>query len=262
MKTWFRSLDEILRGDATSIDALRSGRLDIPVGELTPLLLQLGAFYGFCMGWFSILNHDDPQYIQILASMLKVPALFFFTLVVTLPSLYVFNALVGSRLNFQSILSLLVGALGVTIAVLASFGPIVAFFSVTSTSYSFILLFNVAVFGVAGLLGLGFMLRTLQRLTAAMITQNDASGAGAESWLVEAPSQDDDDDAAEPVEPGTARRRVRTVFAVWMVVFALVGTQMSWVLRPFIGTPGKEFTWFRVRESSFIEAVIAALSNL
>ena len=34
--------------------------------------------------------------MQLVASMLKVPTLFFLTLLVTLPSLYVFNALVGS----------------------------------------------------------------------------------------------------------------------------------------------------------------------
>jgi hypothetical protein len=39
------------------------------------------------------------SFMQIPASMLKVPALFLLTLIVTLPSLYVFNALVGSRLT-------------------------------------------------------------------------------------------------------------------------------------------------------------------
>ena len=37
--------------------------------------------------------------MQVLASMVKVPLLFYLTLLVTLPSLYVFNALVGSRLR-------------------------------------------------------------------------------------------------------------------------------------------------------------------
>jgi hypothetical protein len=37
---------------------------------------------------------------------------------------------------------------------------------------------------------------------------------------------------------------------------------MSWVLRPFIGTPGHPFTWFRPRNSNFIEAVWQALQHL
>ena len=97
--------------------------------------------------------------------MLKVPALFFLTLGVTFPSLYVFNALVGSRLLMTSALRLLLAALAVTVTVLASIGPIVAFFSVSTTSYPFILLLNVVVFAVAGLLGMSFLLQTLHRLS-------------------------------------------------------------------------------------------------
>ena len=55
---------------------------------------------------------------------------------------------------------------------------------------------------------------------------------------------------------------VRTVFYCWIVLFGLVGTQMGWVLRPFIGNPDKPFTWFRVRESNFFEAVWQNFLNL
>ena len=83
--------------------------------------------------------------MQVLASMVKVPLLFYLTLLVTFPSLYVFNALVGSRLRLGTVVRLLVASLGVMVAVLASLGPIVAFFSVSTASYPFMLLFNVAV---------------------------------------------------------------------------------------------------------------------
>ena len=77
----------------------------------------------------------------------------------TLPSLYVFNALVGSRLTLAAVVKLLLATLGVIVAVLASLGPIVAFFSVSTTSYPFILLFNVAIFASAGFLGMLFCSR-------------------------------------------------------------------------------------------------------
>jgi hypothetical protein len=51
-------------------------------------------------------------------------------------------------------------------------------------------------------------------------------------------------------------RRVKTVFRIWVLVFGLVGAQMGWVLRPFIGNPHMPFTFFREREGSFFEAVI------
>jgi hypothetical protein len=43
------------------------------------------------------------------------------------------------------------------------------------------------------------------------------------------------------------------------VIYALVGAQMSWILRPFIGTPGLEFELFRPRHGSFFEAICKAL---
>ena len=45
-------------------------------------------------------------------------------------------------------------SLAVNLAVLASLGPIVLFFSLTTKSYPFIQLLNVAMFTVAGVLGL------------------------------------------------------------------------------------------------------------
>jgi hypothetical protein len=227
--------------------------------------------------------------------MVKVPMLFYLTLVVTFPSLYVFNALVGSRLSAQSVLRLLIAAMAVMLAVLASLGPIVAFFSVSSTSYAFMLLFNVAVCGVAGVLGMKFLLQTLHRLSVAQ-EEEDSAPTGLESpgFDLEPPVVVGQAVAArqEPVaEPVEARPPVPagpppvwkpfaqtgaldpvkgrkpggetvSVFRTWVMVFGLVGMQMSWVLRPIIGSPDLPFAWFRTRESSFFEAVFTALGRL
>ena len=56
-------------------------------------------------------------------------------------------------------------SLAVNLAVLASLGPIVMFFSLSTKSYAFIQLLNVVMFSVAGVLGLIFLLQTLHRLT-------------------------------------------------------------------------------------------------
>ena len=114
--------------------------------------------------------------MQIPASMLKVPALFLLTLVITFPSLYVFNALVGSRLKFLATLRLLIGSMAVMLAVLSSIGPIVAFFSISTTSYPFMVLLNVVVFALSGFLGLGFLLKTLRKLAYAMESEPVQSG--------------------------------------------------------------------------------------
>ena len=90
--------------------------------------MLLGAVYGFFMGWYAIMGREPAEYMQLVASMVKLPALFLLTLLVTFPSLYVFNALVGSRLSFGATLRLLVGAIVVNVTVAASFGPILGFF--------------------------------------------------------------------------------------------------------------------------------------
>ena len=129
------------------------------------VIVVLGMIYGICMGTFALFRMKGPHAWQIVASMVKIPLLFYLTLLVTLPSLYVFNALVGSRLTLGTVVRLLVASLGVMVAVLASLGPIVAFFSVSTTSYPFMLLLNVVVCTVSGALGLSFLLQTLHRLS-------------------------------------------------------------------------------------------------
>jgi hypothetical protein len=47
-----------------------------------------------------------------------------------------------------------------------------------------------------------------------------------------------------------------------MFVFAIVGAQMSWVLRPFIGDPDLPFQWFRQRDSNFFIDVVRAIGRL
>jgi hypothetical protein len=54
---------------------------------------------------------------------------------------------------------------------------------------------------------------------------------------------------------------VKNVFRVWIIVFGLVGAQMSWVLRPFIGSTNK-FALFRPRGGNFFEAVLDHLFKL
>ena len=55
---------------------------------------------------------------------------------------------------------------------------------------------------------------------------------------------------------------VKTVFQIWVILFSVVGAQMGWVLRPFVGNPNVPFAWFRGRESNFFEAVFRALASL
>ena len=243
-----KDLDRLLRGEATQLGALQKGRIEIEASRLPALILGLGVLYGACMGCFALANKDvGAALLQTLSSMGKVPVLFFATLLVTFPSLYVFNALVGSRLTPASVWRLLVSSLAVMMAVLASLGPVVAFFSLSTTNYPFMLLLNVAVFALSGFLGLKFLLHTLHRLTvvlyknapAELVDEADAKEKGA----------------LAKVEARAVGRDVRQVFVFWVFAFGVVGMQMSWVLRPFISAPDRPFMLFSPRESNFYAAV-------
>lgn len=260
-----KTLDGILRGEARLQSALHRGERSFSIGGVGGLAILLTAVYGLGMGSFSLFREQGPSWQQLFASTLKVPALFALTLVVTFPSLYVFSAIFGARLKLSSILRLLISTLSVNLCVLASLGPIVAFFSVSSTSYPFMVLLNVVMFTVAGLFGLAFLRSNLVEL-------GELQDQEEEQDAVEViPDEEADAAPGAPAFFRTQRRRkgqpssarlVRGLMAAWMVVFGLVGAQMGWVLRPLIGDPDRPFTWFRERESNFFEALVGTLRDL
>ncbi len=274
MLRWFKQLDGILRGDATRLEQLRQGRIEFSVGGVVLVTILLAMIYGLCMGAFAMIRTGGGAYMQMIASTVKFPLLFFLTLVVTFPSLYVFNALIGSRLSAGSALRLLTAAIGVMMAVAASLGPIVVFFSVSTTSYPFMGILNVVACTVAGLLGLAFLLRTLHRLVLIQTFEEDNPYYPANNVPAPKPAPTVEEQTAVSSQnkplPASALDfmgpqpipRVSRVFKVWVLVFALVGAQMSWILRPFIGDPAQPFTWFRERESNFFMAVFKALESL
>ena len=283
MLTWFRHLDRILRGDVTRPDQLNQADLKIPLRGIAATVAILGIVYGICMGSYALFRGFENRAVQdgmmqVIANMVKVPALFVLTLLVTFPSLYVFNALVGSRLQLMPLLRLLMAALGVNLAILASLGPIVAFFSVSTPNYGFVVLLNVAVFGVSGFLGLGFLIQTLNRMS---LVGNQPHRPSSDSDVVQATTgqppvqsvyeagehDQNHSDASAPgpidrIEGQILGKHVKTVFSFWLVLFGIVGAQMGWVLRPFIGNADQPFSWFRERDSNFFESVFRTLINV
>jgi hypothetical protein len=56
--------------------------------------------------------------------------------------------------------------------------------------------------------------------------------------------------------------RARFVFRIWILIYGVVGAQMGWILRPFLGAPGAPFQLFRERDSNFFQAVFRTLRRL
>ena len=118
MLNWLTQLDRLLRGDVTrptnfakadSSRCRRHGRDDRGAGH------DLWPVHGFVFvaeGSADVAPRSVAAYMQLVATTVKVPALFYLTLIVTFPSLYVFNALVGSRLTITSVLAAAGGVAG------------------------------------------------------------------------------------------------------------------------------------------------------
>ncbi len=285
IKRVFGELDRVLRGEGTQAEQVRGGTIGVSESAMLVAVVALGMFYGACMGCYNVLTGQEGAWLQIISSALKVPALFLLTLGVTFPSLYVFNALVGSRLSFANMLRLIMAAIGVMAAVLAGFGTIIAFFNFTTTSYPFILLLNVIVFTVAGVLGLKFLLQTLRRMVEPVSAPPHAEAVASGSGVVSNTPKLEPQPRPEPeatasasapalppaLRPGALQRvqkgptdaSVKAIFRIWVVIFALVGAQMSWVLRPFVGSyESGEFAWFRPRGGNFFQRVWEILVTL
>lgn len=300
MKRFFSTIDDLLRGNLTRREDLAAGRIDVPVRTLVLAGVLLGATYGVTMGLFASLRSQNPSFLQLLVTTAKVPLLFLATLVVTYPSLYVVSAMFDSKLKHTQTLRLLLAAMAANLALLASLGPVMAFFTFCTDSYAFMVVLNVLFFALAGLVGLGFLRRALDAVfeaappargqapplpgaaQASGDLERSADGGGAaiegatvEGATIEGAAVSDPLFGAPPLEvqrglprrpPSTVDPRARAgqrVFTMWIVIYAIVGAQMGWVLRPFVGAPDLPFELFRSeRESNFFAAVVEALGKL
>lgn len=294
MANLLRDIDRLIRGDATRPSELYDGHIDFSVGTSAAIITICGLIAGACIGSYSVVHSGLDGLPQLIATTLKIPVLFVCTIAICFPSLFVFSALFGSRLPATAVLRLVWSNVAVISVVLASFAPIIAFFGLSGPGYSFMVLLNFVAAGTAGLLGLSFMLQTLDRVIqahrdreasveAALVEPSEGAPRGALS----APSQNGGSREGEetkesalalqtqgsanppaPARPGPlaqdkpVHRNTRMVFRVWATVFGLVGAQCSWILRPLIGNPGQPFTVFREKGGSFIMGVLDALNHV
>lgn len=165
---------------------------------------------------------------QALSSAAKLPILFLATLFICAPTLYFFNVLFGSNQSLTQNVALILTAITVTSVLLLSFTPITLFFLLTTSQYQFFKLLNVGIFTVAGIMGVRFLGQGMQIVAAE--TEGEAS-----------------------------RRRV---LRLWMFLYAFVGSQLAWTIRPFIGAPSIEFELFRQLGGNFYTNIIASLGEV
>ena len=243
MRRMWRQVDELLRRREKALG--ETTWKEERAADLVWAIVLLAATYGMFMGLYAVFSREVHEYRQVLADMGKMPTLFLATLLICFPSLYVFSALLGSRLTFRETLRVLLAIVAITVTVLASFGPIVGFFALSTDNHPFMVLLNVAFCAIAGVLGVYVLWKALRVLLG-------ADEPRPESWPATVP----------PPIPDGSSRQVKALFRVWILIYAVVGAQMAWVLRPFISDPTAEFVWFCGKQGNFFLGVLKAFGDL
>jgi hypothetical protein len=196
-----RSIDGVLRGEP--LPATELPRATLP--RLIAFIVLFGVFYGAVMGSFGV---TSIRLLQPLYSGVKVPLLLLVTFLLSLPSFWVLNTLLGLAADFREVLRALVTTQAALTVILASLAPFTVFWYASFTDYHNAILFNGVMFGIASF-SAQWLLRRLYR-------------------------------------PLIARNiRHRTLLRVWLIIYAFVGIQLGYVLRPFIGDPRLPVHFFR-----------------
>jgi hypothetical protein len=128
------------------------------------------------------------------------------------------------------LLVILLSGFVMTTTLMLAFAPIVLFFQLSGDNYSFLQLLHVFVFVCSGFFGMRVVLESLQ--------------SAFES---------------EGVYPRIGLH----VFRIWVIIFAFVGIQLGWNLRPFLGSKEMPFELFRTEtQGNFYSTVIYALGSM
>jgi hypothetical protein len=175
--------------------------------QLLAVIVLFGSLYGAVMGTFGGME-GGARALQALYSALKAPLLLLATFGLSLPSFFIFNTLYGLRADFpQALNALLVSQAGLTV-LLASLAPYTLLWNLAATSHQAAVLFNALMFGIATAGG-----QLLLRRSYAVLLKRDM--------------------------------RHLTMLRLWGMLYAFVGIQMGWILRPFVGDPDKPVAFFR-----------------
>lgn len=223
-------LATLLRGEAESLHGwLHSGNARRLGRELAVIVIGSGA-YGAAMGWWR-----SPE--QALFVAIKFPLIILLTTLGNALLNAMLAPLLGLNLTLRQSLRAVLMSFTIAAAILGAFAPLIAFMvwntpSMTSgiatdTTYNLILLAHVAVIALAGIASHVRLFQLLTRLG------------------------------------GSRTIALRVLFA-WLAGNLFLGSQLAWILRPFIGSPTLPVEFFRQAafHGNFFEAVLHALRQI
>ncbi len=145
--------------------------------------------------------------VQVAYAAVKLPLVLIVTSTLTMVFNWMTAVLFGLRLRFAQVAALSFLALAAAAVLLASLAPVAWLFSVSvpapsleaRATHNLLYLLHTVLVGASGLAGVAVLWRTLERVAG-------------------------------------DQRRAKKIFAAWVLSFALVGGQVAWALRPFVGS--------------------------
>jgi hypothetical protein len=225
-----REISVLLRGEPERI-AVWTGQWNVRRFALHVAVIVIGAgLYGAAMGWWR-----DPQQAFYVA--IKFPLIVLLTTAGNALLNAMLAPLLGLNIPFRQSFSAILMSFVIAAAILGAFSPLLAFLvwnappmspeAVSGSTYNFIKLMQVAVITFAGVVGNARLFQWLARL-------------------------------------GGSRTVARRVLFAWLAVNLFLGSQLSWILRPFIGSPSLPVEFFRASalHGNFYENVFHSLLQI
>ncbi len=220
----FGVLVNLLRDRQSFLEEIRLGiRLQNKISSLFVTSSIFFALYGAIIG-------ASHSWAQALSGAIKLPVFYLITLTICFPTLFFFNVLFGSKSSILQHFVVLLTSVSVISVLLFSLAPVTLFFLITTPdSYQFFKLLNVFIFGITGIFGVKFLYEGMQ-----LLSQQDEVG----------------------------KKTRTTILRSWLLLYAFVGMQLGWFLRPFFGAPGSKFELFRAVKGNFYLDIVAAISEI
>lgn len=224
MKDLFAIMPDLLRDPDGFFHSIREGKeVRSKAIKLALISILSLAAYGFTVGLAK-----NP--LQALSSAGKMPILFLLTMAFCLPSLYFFSlTLLRTPLDMTQVQAVVLTGVAVTSFLLLGLAPISLFFVLTSSNYAFFQLLAVLFVGISAVIGVYFLWRGMTIMDMGIEKSRNRLG--------------------------------QRILILWFILYAFVGTQMTWRLSPFIGKPEDPFYLLKPSRDNFYVDVIHAFEG-
>jgi hypothetical protein len=220
----------LLRGERDAIEAWLRGGLTARLGLHVAVILLGAGCYGAAMGWWR-----DPQ--QALFTAVKFPLILLLTALGNALINGMLAPLLGLDIPFRHSFAAVVMSFAVASAILGAFAPVIAF-----------IVWNAP--PLAATPGAAFVYNLLKLAHVGVIMLAGVTGNARLFQLL--------------VHLGGGRAVAVRVMTAWLAGNLFLGAQLSWILRPFIGSPDLPLQFLRPKalHGNFYENVLHTFTGL